>query len=171
MHPLCPCGYAPARVVQSAGSAASDSGRSAAAPAPHVPRIRRRRHSTIEPSDGEEEDEGMGDLFGGDDDSSSEHGSESSEGVSLGDLFDEDYAQTATAPATATAISPAVKVKSAPACAEQGKLPPPPLMCTLVPCANPLPMPPHSLVNSCPLWRSGASWCWPAWSPVSSSTR
>lgn len=117
LHPLCPCGYTPTRVVHPAGSAASDGGRSAAAPAPHVSRIRRRRHSTIEPSDGEEE-EGMGDLFGGDDDSSSEHGSESSEGVSLGDLFDEDYAQTATAPAAATAISPAVKVSPALVCAE-----------------------------------------------------
>jgi hypothetical protein len=153
LHPLCPCGYT--RVVHPAGSAASDSGRSAAVPAPHVPRRRRRRHSTIEPSDGEDEDEGMGDLFGGDDDSSSEHGSESSEGVSLGDLFDEDYAQTATAPATATAISPAVKVKSAPACAEQGKLPPQPLMCTLVPCANPLPMTPHSLEQLSPLEERG----------------
>jgi hypothetical protein len=113
----------------------------------------------------------MGDLFGGDDDSSSEHGSESSDVVGLGDLFDEDYAQTATAPAAATAISPAVKVSSALVCAKLAKLSPQPRMRTLVPGAIPLPMPPHSLVNSCPLWRSGASWCWPAWSPVSSSTR
>ena len=97
----------------------------------------------------------MGDLFGGDDDSSSEHGSESSDVVGLGDLFDDDYAHTTTAPAAATAISPAVKVSSAHACAEQGKRPPQQLMYPLVSGAIPSPMAPHSLEQLSPLEERG----------------